>query len=119
VLSTDKYRRLVLAAKRNKFEFRLIFIMLDSPDRNVERVRLRAKKGGHDVPEAKIRQRWIKSIRQLPWFLEQADRAFIFDNTGASPRRIGLKEGGKIIIDPAAPAPLLEAVETLRKPGAL
>ncbi len=106
VLSTDKYRRLVLAAKKNQFEFRLIYVLLDSPDRNVERVRLRVKKGGHDVPERKVRDRWAKSILQLPWFLEQADQAFMFDNTGASLRQTGLKQGGRIIIDPCAPAVL-------------
>src|SRR6185369_13026705 len=44
VLSTDKYRRLVTAAKTHQFEFRLIFVMLASPDHNVERVRLRVLK---------------------------------------------------------------------------
>jgi predicted ABC-type ATPase len=117
VLSTDKYRRLVLAAKENQFEFRLIYVVLASPDLNVERVRLRVKKGGHGVPERKIRERWVKSIRQLPWFLEQADLAFIFDNTGASPRRIGLKQDGRIILDPSAPLEIRNAIELLRKPG--
>ena len=114
VLSTDKYRRLVLAAKTKQFEFRLIYIVLASPDLNVERVRLRVEKGGHDVPELKIRERWFKSIRQLPWFLEQADQAWIFDNSGAAPRQIGLKHGGNVIIDPTAPAALREAIELLR-----
>jgi predicted ABC-type ATPase len=114
VLSTEKYRRLVLAAKTKQFEFRLIYVVLSSPDRNVERVRLRVKKGGHDVPEAKIRERWFKSIRQLPWFLDQADRAWLFDNSGAAPRQIGLKDEGNIIIDPSAPAAVREAIELLR-----
>ncbi|MFN3349772.1 AAA family ATPase [Pseudorhodoplanes sp.] len=55
VLSTAKYRRLVTAAKERKFEFRLLYVMLREPDLNVQRVRLRVIKGGHDVPEAKIR----------------------------------------------------------------
>jgi len=114
VLSTDKYRRLVLEAKNYHFEFRLIYVLLSSPDLNVERVRLRVRKGGHDVPEPKIRERWTKSLRQLPWFLEQADRAWVFDNSGAAPRRIGSKEGGNLVVDPAAPAALIEAVELLR-----
>lgn len=117
VLSTDKYRRLVLAAKTKQFEFRLIYVVLASPDLNVERVRLRVKKGGHDVPEAKIRERWFRSVRQLPWFLEQADQAWIFDNSGAAPRQIGLKQEGKVIVDPSAPAPLRDAIELLRKSG--
>lgn len=116
VLSTEKYRRLVLAAKGQQFEFRLIYVVLASPDLNVERVRLRVRKGGHDVPETKIRERWFKSLRQLPWFLEQADQALIFDNSGAAPRQIGLKQDGYIIIDPSAPTALREAIEML--PGA-
>jgi predicted ABC-type ATPase len=114
VLSTDKYRRLVLAAKAKQFEFRLIYVLLTSPELNVERVRLRVQKGGHDVPESKIRERWFKSIRQLPWFLEQADQAWIFDNSGAAPRQIGLKREGTVIIDPNAPAELRKTVEILR-----
>jgi predicted ABC-type ATPase len=113
VLSTDKYRRLVLAAKTKQFEFRLIYILLASPDLSVERVRLRVKKGGHDVPELKIRERWVKSIRQLPWFLEQSHRAWIFDNSGAAPRQIGFKQDGEVVLDPAAPAALREAIERL------
>ena len=114
VLSTDKYRRLVFEAKSKQFEFRLIYVVLASLDLNVERVRLRVKKGGHDVPEAKIRERWFKSVRQLPWFLEKSDQAWIFDNSGAAPLQIGLKQHGKITIDPAAPTALRAAVEQLR-----
>ena len=69
VLSTPKYRRLVKAAKAREFEFRLTYVILDSPDRNVERVKIRVRKGGHGVPETKIRERYDRSLRQLPWFL--------------------------------------------------
>lgn len=110
VLSTDKYRRLVTEAKRHQFAFRLIFVMLESPDLNVERVRLRVEKGGHDVPETNIRKRWIRSLAQLPWFLEHADQAAIFDNSGAVPRLVGQKQQGRIIIDPGAPLALREAL---------
>jgi predicted ABC-type ATPase len=110
VLSTDKYRRLVRAAKKRSFDFRLIFVMLESPEMNVQRVRLRVSKGGHDVPEAKIRERWTKSLQQLPWFLEQADQAAIFDNSGSVPQLVGQKQRGKIAIDLRAPAALREVL---------
>lgn len=118
VLSTNKYRRLVLEAKRRQLEFRLIFVMLESADLNVDRVRLRVKKGGHDVPEDRIRARWTRSLGQLPWFLEHADQAAIFDNSGAGPRLIGRKQDGKTIIDPDAPAALRETLTLIpeRKP---
>jgi predicted ABC-type ATPase len=110
VLSTNKYRRLVIDAKRRQFEFRLIFVMLSSPDLNVQRVRVRVGKGGHDVPEEKIRERWMKSLGQLPWFLAQADQAVIYDNSSAAPRLIGRKQHGTIVIDPQAPEPLRRAL---------
>jgi predicted ABC-type ATPase len=113
VLSTDKYRRLVLIAKQQQFEFRLTYIILQSPDLNVERVRLRAKKGGHNVVEAKIRERWAKSLAQLPWFLDHADWATIYDNSFEKPRRVGLKRDGTIYLDPAAPATIRTAVESI------
>lgn len=52
VLSTPKYRRLVRKAQDRQFEIRLIYILLSSPDLNVERVKLRVKKKGHHVPHA-------------------------------------------------------------------
>jgi len=109
VLSTPKYRRLVLAAKKLQFEFRLIFVLLESPELNIERVRLRVKKGGHDVPEHKIRERWGRSLAQLPWFLE-ADQAAIFDNSGAVPRLVGQKRGYATSIDSHAPVALRNAL---------
>lgn len=111
VLSTGKYRRLVTAAHQIGFEVWLLYVMLDSPDRNVERVRLRVRKGGHDVAEADIRRRYENSFGQLPWFLEQADRAWLFDNSGAQPRTIGEKQGGVITLDRSAHPRAVAAVE--------
>lgn len=113
VLSTEKYRRLVLEAKKREFFFRLIFVTLASPDLNVERVRLRVQKGGHDVPEDRIRARWSRSLAQLPWFIDRADQAAIFDNSGAGPRLIGRKQNGVIAIDPDAPVAIREALNSL------
>lgn len=117
VLSTDKYRRLVLEAKQRQFAFRLIFVMLASPDLNVQRVRLRVSKGGHDVPEAKIRKRWTRSLGQLPWYLDQADQAAIFDNSGAIPQLIGRKQRDVITIDPQAPTALRETLDLVERAG--
>ena len=113
VLSTGKYRGLVEAAKERRYEIRLIYVLLDSVGRNVERVRLRVAKGGHDVPEAKIRERHGRSLAQLPWFLERADRAWVFDNSGAEPRRIGVKDGGTIALDRDALPEIVVAVRQI------
>lgn len=114
VLSTEKYRALVLAAKAHGFEVRLIYILLNSPELNVERVRLRVGKGGHHVPTTKIRQRRERSLRQLPWFLGNSDLAWIFDNSGARPAQIAEKVGNTIIVDPAALPEIKEAVRLVK-----
>ena len=114
VLSTGKYRRLVPLAKRFGFEIRLIYVMLDSVERNVERVRLRVRKGGHAVDEAKIVERYQKSLGQMPWFLDHADQAWLYDNSGATPRLIGEKRAGVITLDPSALPALVEAVQTIQ-----
>jgi predicted ABC-type ATPase len=113
VLSTGKYRRLVSAAQSRQFEIRLIYILLDNVSRNIERVRLRVAKGGHAVPEDKIVDRRARSLAQLPWFLEAADQAWIFDNSGASLRRIGQKRDGVITLDPEALPEVLTAVRQI------
>ena len=111
VLSTDKYRRLVEQAKRRGFEFRFMFVVLDTPARNIERVRLRVSKGGHDVQEDKIIARFSRSLAQMPWFLAQADLAWLFDNSGVAPQLIGTKVDGLVTIAPSAPTVLRQAIE--------
>jgi predicted ABC-type ATPase len=113
VLSTGKYRRLVEKAKVLGFDIWLIYVVLDSPDRSVERVKLRVQKGGHNVPEADIRRRHDNSLQQFPWFLEQADRAWIYDNSGAEPKRIGEKMDGVITLDEDALPVILSAVRSI------
>ena len=98
VLSTDKYRALVTEARRRGFAVRVIFVFLANPDLNVERVRIRVQKGGHDVPEDRIRARWVRSFQQFAWFLAEADRVDVFENSGADPKRILTKVGDDLTV---------------------
>ncbi len=93
VLSSDKYRRLVITAKEAGFQVNLIYVYLETVDLNIERVKLRVKRGGHDVSEDKIRERRERSFEQLEWFFEAADEAYIFDNSGAEPKMMSGKKG--------------------------
>ena len=77
VLSTDKYLNL----SRNAGQTRLIYIGNQSPEISVERVALRVRKGGHDVPIDKIRGRWHRSLEFLPVFWTLSHQAWIFDNS--------------------------------------
>jgi predicted ABC-type ATPase len=114
VLSTDKYRRLVVDAKALRFRIRLTYVILDSPERCIERVRQRVKKGGHDVPRDKIVKRYASSLAQMPWFLDQADEAWLLDNSDASLRLMGHKREGVITLDPKILPQVVEAVEKIK-----
>ena len=112
VLSTPKYRKLVEQAKKLGFEVRLVYVVLNSPQLNVERVRKRVKEGGHDVPKEKILERYTRSLAQLPWFLEKADRAWLYDNSDdKDPRLIGEKLDGIVTLAANALPEIVEAVD--------
>jgi predicted ABC-type ATPase len=96
-----------------RFEVRLTYVVLDSVERNIERVRLRVAKGGHAVPEDKIVARYARSLEQLPWFLEQADRALLYDNSGASLQLIGVKQEGTIELKSDALPQVIAAVRKI------
>src|SRR5690606_5707753 len=54
---------------------------LDSPARHLARVRLRVSRGGHDIPEAKIRERWHTSIANLIALLPRLSQLQVHDNS--------------------------------------
>ena len=79
-------------AKERGFEVRLIYIYVDTLERQLERIRLRVAKGGHDVPPDKVAARRTRSFDQFSWFFWEAHRAWVFDNSGAEPKLVALKE---------------------------
>jgi len=86
VLSSDKYKNMVRRAKELDFSIGLLFVTLRAPEYNVERVRLRVEGGGHNVPIDKIKSRWERSLANLAWFVDQADIAFVYDNSQVGDR---------------------------------
>jgi predicted ABC-type ATPase len=115
VLSTDKYRPLIVEAQRKNFEIRLIYVILKSAELNVERVALRVRSGGHDVPREKIIDRRAKSLARLPWFLARSDLALIYDNSGALPVEIARKAGETLDSTPNALPEIRAAIDIARK----
>lgn len=114
VLSTDKYRALVDTAKAKGYEIRLHYVVLAGPELNIQRVRARVEKGGHDVDPEKIVSRYYRSLEQLPWFLKEADRAWVYDNSGAEPRLVAAKSEGVVKVDPTAIPLLKQAIYRLK-----
>ena len=98
VLSSDKYCPLVPAARRAGLIFRLVYITTADPEVNVDRVRVRVLRGGHDVPVDKIHERWHRSMdTYLPWFAARADRLVVIDNSGEAPKAVALRHLGGVL----------------------
>lgn len=93
------------AAKRG-FAVKVWYAGLSSPELHIERVKLRVKKGGHDIPEADIRRRYVHSSLNLIDLLPHLAALRLFDNsvdadpaTGSVPEPVLVlhMEGGKIL----------------------
>lgn len=111
VLSSAKYRRLVKKAKAHGFEICFVYVFLRDSELQLERIRARVAKGGHDVPPDKVRDRRRRSFEQAGWFFWQADRAWVFDNSGGEPVLVGRRdEGGRSALSDAAPDDLTRSI---------
>jgi predicted ABC-type ATPase len=60
----------------------LYFICTDDFEKNIERVKNRVLKDGHDVDEEKIKSRYFKTLDNLADAVKLVHRAYIFDNSG-------------------------------------
>ncbi|MDQ3040698.1 MAG: hypothetical protein M3Q51_08685 [Pseudomonadota bacterium] len=54
---------------------------LDSPEHHLARVQLRVSQGGHDIPEAKIRERCVSSIANLIALFPHLTQLQVYDNS--------------------------------------
>jgi predicted ABC-type ATPase len=79
-LGGQTIRDLLLQAARTH-DVVMIFCGLASVELHFERVALRVRHGGHDIPHDKIRERWTASRRHLIELLPALARLQVFDNS--------------------------------------
>jgi len=103
VLSSEKYLPFFDRAMELGFDFHLIYVALRTPELHIERVRKRVSEGGHDVDEAKILARRIRSFDNLERVFPKATFAQVWDNSGATPKLLFEKRGNTTeMFDPTA-----------------
>ena len=71
--------RIVAAAKTH--DVLLWYCGLSSPELHIARVKARVAAGGHDIPEAKIRERWLTSRQNLIALLPHLAQLQVYDNS--------------------------------------
>lgn len=74
----------IIEAKHSGFKTYLYFICTDDPEVNISRVENRVEKGGHAGASDKIVSRYLGTLELLSTAIEQVDKCYIFDNSGAS-----------------------------------
>jgi predicted ABC-type ATPase len=62
-------------------EVRVWYAGLKSPELHIARVRARVARGGHDIPDAKIRERYDQSRLNLIQLLPMLTELRVFDNS--------------------------------------
>lgn len=97
---------LLQKAASSGIEVRVWYVGLRSLELHIARVRARVRKGGHDIPEEKIRERYIRSRWNLIQLLPRLTELRVYDNSaegdpqsGASPKPelILRVESGKVV----------------------
>jgi predicted ABC-type ATPase len=80
-LSGHGYLQMMLAARARGFEIVLVYIGTESVEINLGRIRDRVAAGGHDVPEADVRRRYLRSFQNLAAAISRTDHTILFDNS--------------------------------------
>jgi predicted ABC-type ATPase len=73
--------RLLAQAHDESLRVRMWYCGLASVELHVERVRARVRQGGHDIPEARIRERYDSSRNNLCTLLPSLDELQLYDNS--------------------------------------
>ena len=111
ILSSDKYLDDIDRARVLGFEAGVVYVGLRTPEHAIARVRLRVRRGGHDMPPERVAARWHRSIAMLGCLAPEVARLFVFDNTGAEgPGLIALKVAGIVTIVEPNRIPEFDAV---------
>jgi predicted ABC-type ATPase len=79
-------------------EVRVWYVGLESPDLHIARVQSRVRKGGHGIPEAKIRERYIRSRWNLIQLLPILTEVIVYDNSEEADPESGLAPKPKLIL---------------------
>lgn len=102
----------------------MIFCGLASVQLHLDRVRLRVRHGGHDIPDEKIRQRWETSRQNLIDLLPRLAHLQVFDNSTEAaegedvpdPLLVLEMKDGRVVYPDRADVTALEATPDWAKP---
>jgi predicted ABC-type ATPase len=96
----------LLRALKLRRAVRVFYVGLSSVDLHIDRVRARVARGGHDIPVAKIRERYSKSLANLLKLIGAASGVQVLDNSaenadGFPETKLVFRMRGRRIVEPS------------------
>ena len=96
-LATRSRLQIVRQAQQQNYETTVLYFWLNSPELAIERVRDRVESGGHHIPDAVIRRRYVMGLQYLfDVYIPVIDRWILADNS--KPPFSVVAEGSKDVI---------------------
>jgi predicted ABC-type ATPase len=89
---------LLRQALSEKIEVRIWYVGLATPELHIARVRSRVAAGGHDIPEARIRERYEKSVLNLVDLMPKLTELRVYDNSEEGDPRRGLAPRPRLLL---------------------
>ena len=94
-LSGNSEKRTIYEALKKEYQLYIIYVALDDPFLNVQRVKARVENKGHFVEPSIVVRRYHKSMQNLNEIIPFAKGVYLFDNTFSKFRLIAsLRESG-------------------------
>ena len=98
-LAGNTYLNLIREVKKLGWHASLIYVGIDDPETNIQRVKSRVKLGGHNVPTEDILRRYDRSLANLSKAAKIVDRLTFYDNsTNAGHQLVATIENNQTII---------------------
>ena len=85
-------------ALTEKMEVRIWYVGLATPELHIARVRSRVAAGGHDIPEARIRERFENSRLNLVNLVPKLTELRVYDNSEEADPRKGIAPRPKLLL---------------------
>lgn len=81
-LATRSLLQIVMQAKQLGYETTVLYFWLNSPELAIQRVRDRVASGGHNIPDAVVRRRYVMGLQYLfNTYIPVIDRWILADNS--------------------------------------
>ena len=115
-LAGRTHLRTLAAAAKAGMQVRLLLFFVATPEICVTRVARRVLEGGHNVPEADVRRRFVRSIANFTDYAALADHWTVFDNTRALPATAAEGRQGCLAVErdlAGLPSELAAAIRSL------